>query len=372
MSDPRFVATLSTQGGSAAHYRSWKSIQVRRTFGDGISVFSFSASEVTAKGGQRSAVFLKPGDPIAVSLGSHQVINGFVTKREVSYDKESHDLIIQGKSKTCDVADSSVIIRPGDYKGFNVQQIANAVMQPHAVSLVTRNPPSGWDKAFDFATPHYGETCFSFINRLCNQRGLRITDDKNGNLVAGQYDTAAKAVAALQEGRNILRAVGVLDDENAWSTTGMIQQSPGNDQNFGTTRAIAASVTNPGLTRPNRVRLVHGDMTGDAAQLATRTGFENDMTASTIVTASVTVVGWFKPDGELWKEGENVSVLSPMLFPMIDGNVTLSVQSVTYAQDSNEGTTTTLELVQPARLGSPIDPNNPTGQPNAPDTPPQG
>ena len=220
-------------------------------------------------------------------------------------------------------------------------------MQPHGVSMVTRNPPPGWDRPFDFAAPHYGETCFAFINRLANQRGLLLTDDKDGNLVAGQADASTAAVS-LVEGRNILRAVGVLDDENAWSTTGMIQQFPGTDQTWGTTRAAAATVQNPGLTRANRVRLVHGDMAGDPSQLATRTSFENMLTASTIVQASVTVVGWFKPSGDLWKEGDSVTVLSPMLFPMTTGAVKLSVQSVTYAQDPGEGTTTTLELVQSA------------------------
>ncbi len=163
----------------------------------------------------------------------------------------------------------------------------------------------------------------------------------------------------------------MLDDENAWSTTGMIQQYPGSDQTWGTTRAAAATVQNPGLTRPNRVRLVHGDMTGDAGQLATRTSFENMLTSSTIVTASITVVGWFKPSGDLWKEGDNVTVLSPMLFPMSAGPVNLSVQSVTYSQDPAEGTTTTLELVQQQHLGSTIDPNySPGGQPEAPPTAP--
>lgn len=377
MPDPKTIVTVSTQGG---FYRSWKTVQVRRDFGNGVSVFSFSASEV-ASGRKMSATLLKPGDAVAISLGGVQIINGYITKRQASFDKESHDLVIQGKSRTCDVADSSVIINAGDYKGYNVQQIANGVMQPHGVSFVTRNPPPGWDRPFDFATPHYGETCFSFINRLCNQRGLLITDDKDGNLVAGQADQSAAPVADLVEGRNILRAVGVLDDENAWSTTGMIQQYPGTDQNWGTTRAAAATVQNPGLTRENRVRLVHGDMTGDSAQLATRTSFENMLTASTIVTASVTVVGWFKLDGTLWKEGDNVTVRSPMLFPMATDPVKLSVQSVTYAQDPGEGTTTTLELVQPQRLGSTIDPTYSQGQPEpapaaaqpaAPDTPVKG
>ncbi len=95
MPDPKTIAKISTQGANAAqYYGSWKTVQVRRDYGNGVSVFSFSASELAqaTKASGPSAVFLKPGDAVAISLGGHQVINGFVTKRQASYDKESHDL----------------------------------------------------------------------------------------------------------------------------------------------------------------------------------------------------------------------------------------------------------------------------------------
>lgn len=355
MPDPRKIATVSA-GGKL--YTSWKSVTVQRDYKNGVSCFQFVASEETSRNRSWGGLFLKPGDPVAISLGGQQVINGYVTKRSVGYDRESHDLIISGKSRTCDVADSSVIIKPGSYAGFNFKQIADGVMQPHGVTTVMKNPPSGWDQPFKFATPLYGETCFAFINRLANLRGLFLCDDKDGNLTAGQADPGAASVADLKEGFNIEWASGTLDDENAWSTTGMIQQFPADDQTWDKARAAAATVTND-TTRSNRVRLVQGDLAANSQELVTRTNFENAITSSTIVEAEIAVAGWFRPDGQLWQPTDNISVLSPMLFPMVDGPVNLSVQSTIFTQNE-KGTITTLKIVQPWHLTTMIDPSQPT------------
>ena len=362
MPDPKKVATISAGGN---RYTSWKGVTVQRDYKNGVSVFQFTASESTNKNRSWSGLFLKPGDAVTIALGGVQVINGYVTKRSVSYDKESHELVIQGKSLTCDVVDSSVIIKPGDYKGYNIQQIANGVMQPHGIKMVMQNPPSGWDQPFDYATPHYGETCFAFISRLASHRGLFLCDDKDGNLTAGQGNPSAAVAAELQEGRNIEWATGTLDDENAWSTTGMIATHPLNDQTWEDGSTATAIATND-TTRANRVRLVNADHAPNSSQdLVTRTNFENAITSATIVEAEITVAGWFRPDGQLWQPCDNISVLSPMLFPMVDGPVNLAVQSTTFSQNER-GTTTTLKVVQPWHLTTMIDANAPQSNPTDP------
>jgi len=94
------------------------------------------------------------------------------------------------------------------------------------------------------------------------------------------------------------------------------------------------------------------------------------------------VQGWLRPDGKLWDTCDNVSVKSPSAFPNEDGFQTLGIQSVTYSQDSDNGTTTTLTCVLPNALASvgslnpaPVSGANPTSgsalgnaKPDAPDT----
>jgi prophage tail gpP-like protein len=64
------------------------------------------------------------------------------------------------------------------------------------------------------------------------------------------------------------------------------------------------------------------------------------------ITADVTVQGWFNPrDWQLWRAGMALHIKSPMA--MLDHK--LSVNSVTYTQDRQSGSQTTLHLVRPYR-----------------------
>jgi hypothetical protein len=66
----------------------------------------------------------------------------------------------------------------------------------------------------------------------------------------------------------------------------------------------------------------------------------------TIIEATVTVQGWLMPGGGLWHAGDKVNVMSPMAM-LADQ---LKIMTVTYTQDNNSGTLTTLDLVMPELL----------------------
>jgi prophage tail gpP-like protein len=66
------------------------------------------------------------------------------------------------------------------------------------------------------------------------------------------------------------------------------------------------------------------------------------------VTVFVTVYGWLKPGGSLWERDEDYFVKSPML--IMDGSLPLTARSVTFMQNNQVGTRTTLELCNPQAL----------------------
>lgn len=320
---------------------------VRRDFGDGISVFRFAAAE-GSYGPNYSGLKLQPGDAVTISLGGQQVIDGYVTTRSGAYDKDSHQLVIAGKSKTCDLKDSSVVVQPGTYDGSTLEQAANAVMAPHGISLTMLNPPDSISKPFASLAVQYGETVGEFVSRMAAMRGVFVTDDEQGNLVVGQGDPSAGAVAELTEGVNIKRCTFLIDDQTKFSKYEGTAQQPGNDQNW-PPRANSAVATDDSA-RPNRYKLFVAEHPADSDELATRVNHEAASSSWQEVRLTVTVVGWFKPDGSLWKPVENISVNSPMAFPNADGAYTLGAQAVIFSQDDQNGTETTLELVLPNKL----------------------
>ena len=358
MPDPSYVAMIVAGG---QQYTSWTSVHVRRDYGDWVSTFEFSAAEQAGIGEGFASVPLIPGTPVQVYLGSQKIIDGSITTRSASFDANSHDLVVAGKSLT-QALDSSAQVQQGTYNGSSFQQAAQGVMQATGVNLVIQNPPDIASKPFANLAVQYGEGVGEFVERIAKMRGFFLTDDADGNLVAGQADMSGGAVAALQEGVNILRGVCTLDNQNAWSSLNVAGQQPGTDQNW-PPRDYSATVQGPSDGN-GKSRTIIAEHPGDAQDFQQRVNFEAARAAWGQVDCQITVVGWFKDDGSLWIPAESVTVLSPTLFPSESGAVTLGIQACVYAQDSNEGTTTTLHLKKPEALST--NPNPFSGNTAAP------
>ena len=193
-----FVAHLVVNG---QEYTRWKSIRVQRDWNTIPSVFTFACAEPGPYGQGWDALRLKPGDRADVYLGGVKAATCWITTRTASFDANSHDLVVSGKSITCDLADSSVDVKPGTFNGMTFPQAARAIMKPHPVSLVIQNPPAIFTKPFKSLVPQYGETVFEMLQRMCIMRGVDMSDDEAGNLIVGQGDPSAAPVAEL-EGRS--------------------------------------------------------------------------------------------------------------------------------------------------------------------------
>ncbi|MGI3900528.1 MAG: phage baseplate assembly protein [Janthinobacterium lividum] len=347
MPDPRFVCTVKANGQD---FKSWKSITIKRDFNDMISWFQMACSEGGPLGGAGDSRRLVPGTPVTISLGVQLVLTGAVTTRAASFDANSHDVLIAGRSATADGPESAMPLHPGDFKGYTAEQAARGALQPHGIDLVVKNPPASWSKPFPFLAANPGERVGEFMERIFKMRGAFAWDDENGKICVGQGDPSAATVAELQEGRNILRATFKLDDQMLFGSLSFVGQQPGQGDDMAI-RTSQATTQNPGV-RQNRTRLEHAEMNGDSQDMASRANIEAAQSAWPSVEASVTVVGWFRPDGKLWGLTDNVSVYSPMGLPNSTGKMTLGVQSVTFSQDGESGTTTTMELKKPELLTS--------------------
>lgn len=337
-----YTALISTGG---KNFSAWKSVVVRREWHNLVSTFQFSAAE-GAYGPGYSGLQIAPGDVVDITLAGKMALHGWVKIRSVTLDKEGHTVVIAGESVTADLARSSVAVQPGTYNGSTFEQAANAVMAPHGITLKMLNPPPIVSKPFKSLVPQYGEVVGEFLARTAMMRGLFLTDDENGNVVAGQIDDAAGPVAELQEGVNIERIIAHLEDPSASAAAKLlgVGQNVGDDNSY-PSRANAAVATNSEV-RQNTFRLFLAEHPADPDELQARVDHEAATSLWPQVNVTVTVPGWLRPDGELWDLQKKISVISPSVFPNTSGAVVLGTQSVTFMQDDQGGTTTTLELVR--------------------------
>ena len=351
MPDPRTICTVKANG---MVYRSWKSITITHSFPDMVPIFQMSCSEGGKLGGDNDSRRLVPQTPVTIDLGGQLVLTGAIEVRLASFDAGTHDVIIGGRSKTAVLVQSAMPIQPGNFDGYSLEQAARGALQPHGTPLSVVNAPAIFSKPFPYLAVNPGETVGSFIERMCRMRGTYLWGDAKGQLCVGQGDPKAAVVADLEEGRNIIRATVKLDDQGIFSAINVYGQSPavGDDMSNRTAQATAMDPS----AKTTAIRVEHAEHSGDSEDMTARANLEAARSSWDRVEATVTVAGWFRPDGKLWGLTDNVSFYSPMGLPNGTGRMPadnpLGVQSVTFSQDAENGTTTTLVLVRSSLLTS--------------------
>jgi|GEM_PF-2544693 len=346
-------------------YRYWDDVEVSRGFGDPISQVRLSVAEISPQGGKGwSSLRLKPGDPVVASLAGRKVVTGFVSVRQVAYNKDNHAVRFIIQSKGGDAVTGTVEAKPGQYRKSNLKQIASSVLAPLGITFKIIGAPEDADKIFDRVSVHVGEGIFELIERLSRFRNLHLTDDSDGNMVASRRDNA-EIVGDLQEGRNILSAEMVWNNSAAAYQIKTLGDEHGSDQKYGDeVRGNSATATNPDY-KGKKTIVILAEQPGDTKDMQHRSNFEVAKIRAEMFSCQIVVRGWLRDDGSLWIEhvGKNVNVYSPMLIPQ--DKMTLAIQDVTHKQSDKQGTTTVLNLTLPGMLKA-ADQVHPDGAPSVP------
>jgi len=351
MLNPQEIATVTAQG---QNYKFWESVEVHREFGRPVSMMTLSVAEtaqVSAEALSWTSLKLNVGDPIQGYLAGNLVLSGTVTVRQTAYDREGHGVQIVATGYGLAVVKSTVSASPGQYIGYNLQQIAQAVCQQVGCNFVLSGNLPGAEKVFPRVSEHPGEPMFQFIERLARMRDIHIRDDENGNLV-GTRGTAGGSIATLVEGQNILSARVILTDQNAAKTLSTIGANIGGSSTgvWGDTcRDIKVTAQNPTYNGRGQIT-VTAEQPCDVTDAVMRNQHEVAQNALTQVDCEVTVRGWLMDDGSLWIAhlGEPVTVYSPMAFPT--DSMQLWLKGVRHRQENDTGTTTVLSLCLPNGL----------------------
>ncbi|WP_165937754.1 hypothetical protein [Methylobacterium segetis] len=339
MADPELICEVRTKGGV---YRNWISVEVQQDFRT--EGWLRRLRLVCAEPSAIKELRLAPGDRVDIVLAGYNVIErGYIRDRQAAYDANRHAVQLVGYGKAGLITEASINGGTGQYRGYKLDAIANAVLKPYGLSFRVQNGPDGWDQPFPNVMVRYGETPFDLIARLCKQRGLFFYADAKGNLVAGPK--TADKVARFVEGENILAATCQLR-HLAVEALIIGAQQPGSDSLSGKKASeVQAKATVPGGT-PGAVQKIIAEMPLDERGAQLRTNWEAQVLQSFALQLSLTYKGWLRPGiGGLWEPSDAVSVKSPMLFPTESGTEVLKLAAYTYMQDANAGTVTTIEMV---------------------------
>lgn len=330
----------------------WESVWVQHRWNE-IPIFRFTAAErdpvpEVPEGESPRAIWPKiqfrPGDSCTVKLGGQLAVTGIIETRQVAYDATNHGVMLIGRGVQSWVARSSVITKTMNFDKKNVEQIAKEITAPYPVGIrVVGNIDN---TPFKKCSAEHGETIWDFLEKLCRPRGIVLgTDFKNNFLLIGQH--SFPVYQQLTEGDNILKMNCTLTEQ--WKFTKYIVDGStgGSDDKMMKDAAQQRGEASGTAVAVSRLLTVAEQPVWNTGELVARARHEAKWHETTDLSATVVVQGWLRDGKELWRAGQEVIVTSPMA--LLHGQ-TMKIEVVTYSQDRNAGTTTTLDIVNPGRL----------------------
>lgn len=349
---------------NGAEYFEWTSVSVRLTKNEvPANTFRFTASEQEPQGVDWAAQRIIPGDKCAVWLDGYLAITGEVVTRQVFVDATTHQVELQGQGYTGRMAESAMVSPTSEFKNVDFNQIARIVAGQQGLGVMGQ-AASG--QKFDRVTVHPGETQWEFLERYSRPANTPLGETSTSQLELGlNAGGGARVVEGVnmvsgRENIHSLKGVGsgAAQTSGAGSDFKATGQAPGNDDEWGAAKTHQRSSEVGGITDTFSQGFLSKVALSEIpawtkSMMQSRGSMERNVADQFQVRVTVVTIGWQRnaavpPAGGLWKPGENVVVHSPML---VMYNQPLILRAVTFSQDSEAGTRSTLELVNPAALG---------------------
>lgn len=371
MPNPAEVATVVVND---KRFDDWESVFIQIRWTDSHPIFRFTAAERDPIPDLWGKLQWKPDDECAIYLGGILAIAGVILIRQVAYDANNHGVMLQGAGRQWYVQRGSILDEKSNYDGMTFEQVARKVIAPFGVGIEVIGALNAIP--FKRLQNEPGETVWAFLERIARPRGIIIGSDHRGNvLLIGAH--TGDYVDTLIEGQNILKCQCIFAVKDVYSEYPVRGQTAASDDQYGTQASEQEGHAWGSSKRYSPLLTTAEQPVWNKSELDDRARNESIWHEGTQIEANITVQGWFRRGGDLWRAGDDVYVKSPMA--MLD-NI-LKIQTVTFTQDSRSGTLTTLTLVPPWGLldgiGFPVGPGSdqpganppPTSQPENPPAP---
>jgi prophage tail gpP-like protein len=356
---PQEVAVLTIDGYD---YSEWESVQVRHSIRE-VPLFSvrFTCSEGMPLSKNWAAMRIIPGQWCTVTLGGQLAVSGWVYSRQVYVDARRHRIEILAGSNDIPASYATVVHPTGEEKNIDGYSFLKKIYAGIGINfgVIGGSLPS---IKFPRISITPGSTVLENAELVLRHLGhFPMTSSPVGGVFAlvshpGGEDTIYEGDLGYPP---YLSANEVIFNSGMAKGLYSIGQGESHDTRWGAKNASVPFLGDPfnfpfvGGQAP-LVTVLELPMINPDQFLAGRLTAEKELQGSDEITVIPTVRGWMRPSGGLWDITQKVHVVSPML--VMDGSVSLIPKSITFLQDNEGGTRTTLELCNEKALGvSPLD-----------------
>ena len=347
MAETRYPIDPITLRIAGVDWMYWKNVEITRQMDAIAGAFSISLADRWTDGAQASAEALPiaAGMECELLIGDDPVIKGYIDKASPSFSAQDHGISISGRDRSADLVDCAAVHKPGHWMGVSALQLAQDLAKPFGVSV---RAEGNIGAPIPSLVLEQGETAFEALDRALKLRELLACPDGAGGLVLLKAG-ARKNDTALKQGENILTASADFDMADRFSDYLVYGQQPGGDAIYGLpVCAVHAAAKDPAVRR-YRPMIIRAESSVDAGAAQQRAVWEKTVRAARSVTVSVTVQGFRqgKPGDTtvpLWQ----LNAMTDVDIPFLRLKQRLVAGKITFRRDPQSGSTTTLELRDPA------------------------
>jgi prophage tail gpP-like protein len=285
-------------------------------------------------------VVVKAGDPCVVTIGGDAVVTGYVDRSIAGYTARGHDLAIAGRGKCEDLVDCSVEWPGGQIGGTNALDIAKKLAQPYGITVKALSAAGPAIPQFNLELT---SSPMSIIEEICRYARLLAYEGTDGNLILSQTGTTTSA-SGVREGVNVLAARATFTMDNRFSEIQVYLNSMETLGPMGFGGNLLDRETDTEVPRHRRKSIIAEAPSGSQDIATKRAKWEINRRRGRSVQVAVTVDNWRDDSGKLWTPNTLVDVSLPSLD--ID-KISLTLASVTFLRDVQEGTRADLLLMHP-------------------------
>lgn len=335
----------------------WTAISVTRSLDQLADTFDLQLT--TELSSRPPPVEISEGQACQLLYGEEVLISGYIDTVDFSYDATSTSLSVSGRSKAGDLIDCTAV-RPGNrtggsWKKTSLLSIANDICEPFGITVYCDlgDPIESYLKLSE------GETCFSALERLGKDYGLRVVSFADGDIQYTRTGLTRYPDVVIESGRNVVAGGVTKSLSERFSDYLFKGQLSASDETSGGDVNTAHLVLDDGVGRyrpllietDEQVRNAKGQFTKEKnkSPLQLRAEWERNTRAGRSQQLSYQVcdpsdlsLSWEMGSYGLWAPNVIVSVVDSFLG--IDGQ--FLVTSVTLTRDGS-GTRTSLQLTFP-------------------------
>lgn len=326
----------------------WTSVSISRSLTSLADSFSLGYVDVNT----RKDYPIKEGDECVVSIGLNKVITGYVDVAEWKYSastdgKTSHSFSVEGRSKSGDLVDSSVVPDPSTWKEKTFLTIARQICAPYGITpIVSANIDALVNTPIRRHSVEIGESPGDCLGRLAQKLGVLLRTTVDGKLEIGRPPglIAASAIMLDRGGARIKSGSRRSDHRQRHDLYIAFGQNQGSSTVLGdAAREGKQSANDPRVTRYRPLVFIQ-DGSSTTGTLRRAAEWTRNTRAGQSERVSYKVVGWESAPGKIWEPGRTVICNDSLLRLKKKG---LIVESVSFTQSKASGTETQIDLVNP-------------------------